>query len=76
MQDKTTLQNVVVIIAQWFNKYEEREEQNQHFGLLEKVAAYIYKPQVYNSKAAGSILKSRHNFSPVVEGTKWICVGD
>ena len=45
------------IIAQYFNKYEETEERNQHIGLYEKW------------QTLAEIL-------PVMEGTKWIHVGD
>ena len=50
------------IIAQWFNtKYEGREEWNQHVGLCEKWWALV---------------GSWAEILPVVEGTKWTCVGD
>ena len=49
------------IIAQWFIKYEGREEWNQHVGLYEKWRALV-----------GGWAK----ISPVAEGTKWTCVDD
>ena len=49
------------IIAQNFNKYEGREEWNQHIVLYEKWWA---------------LLESWAEILPVTEGTKWTCVGD
>ena len=49
------------IIAQWFTKYEGREEWNQHVGIYEKWWALV---------------GTRAKISPVAEGIKWTFVGD